>query len=513
MTMIIIFIIIIILIGGSDCDCDDRVTLKAYDVVSSLESTVIINVREYTIYLYEMRKKYGPDAVKYFRPASSQWWGVNIKNFIRITSRKKKIVATIDKKKISQYLGICLGIGIMNDNTILSSNMEAVSPLPDTAPKSTGNAGKANQEVVLQNSDDWGFYDDDGNMDDQFVNIGDDIAIYNDPNDFMDPLNAAPSRSKKESTVSKKKSTPKPSVVTPKVQKNEISDKKTINTIKDEKESKDFDSKASAVEKRKGLTRTPSTAPDKKETIKESSAIDTKKGPPSRKGVPSDRKVTTTKTDNPSTAESKKADAKESTSTSSKDVKDTMILLDTKDAPLSEAKETVSSDMLPSSKNEMTELFNTEVIEKEDNDYADDFDDGDGKNIVQEEKVQEEKVQEVEIPAEKVQEDQVQEETSIVKENSVEDDIKYDVDFEDANTVADNTSIQAASSIIVDESQIGSDGDVVEDIVDSTQQVSIADGEISEIVDTNEISESVDSSKNININKNNDNNYDEDFEA
>lgn len=55
MTMII-FIIIIILIGGSDCDCDDRVTLKAYDVVSSLESTVIINVREYTIYLYEMRK-------------------------------------------------------------------------------------------------------------------------------------------------------------------------------------------------------------------------------------------------------------------------------------------------------------------------------------------------------------------------------------------------------------------------------------------------------------------------
>ena len=158
----------IIIIGGSDCDCTSRITLKAYDVVSSLEGTTIINVREYTIYLYELRKKYGPDVVKYFRPASSQWWGVNVKKFIRVTTRKKKLFVTIDKKSINQYLGVCLGIGIMNDNTVLSSNMETVSPLPDTA-KSTGNANP------LPNADDWGFFDDDGNMDDQFISVDNNI--------------------------------------------------------------------------------------------------------------------------------------------------------------------------------------------------------------------------------------------------------------------------------------------------------------------------------------------------
>jgi hypothetical protein len=319
-----------------------------------------------------MRKKYGPDAVKYFRPASSQWWGVNIKKFLRVTARKKKIIATIDKKKISQHLGVCLGIGIMNDNTILSSNMEAVSPLPDTAPKSTGNANP-----VLTNSDDWGFYEENGNMDDQFVNVGDGITVYNDLNDFMDPLNAAPSRSKKESTVSKKKSTPKPSAATPKIQKIEVSEKKTINTNRDEKDTKDAnpDSKVSASERRKVLSRTPSTAPDKKESIKESSTTDNKKGPPSRKGVPSERKTT----DKPPTAESKKNDSKESISSLSKDARDTVTsVLEAKDTPVLETKE------------KMIELFNTDTIQKEENDYADDFDDGDAKSAVPE-KVSEEK--------------------------------------------------------------------------------------------------------------------------
>ena len=471
------------LLGGSDCDCTDRITLKAYDVVSSLEAVVVINVREYTLYLYEMRKKYGPDAVKYFRPASSQWWGVNAKKFVKILSRKKRLSVIIDKKSINQYLQSSLGIGIMND-TILTTNMEIVSPLPDTA-KSTGNAN-ANANP-LPSADEWGFFDEDGNIDDQFVSVGDGISIFNDP--FNDPLNAAPSKSKKESTLP-----PTVKKMTPKVQNQRNSNSNSNNNNNDNSNDKskkaniNLESKGSTnfqSERKTPLSSSKATPTSKKES--KNLPVVESKGVSSRKNTSQEKKVTNNK--NEIQAESKKSESKDILP-QSKDDKDDK---DSKQLPES----LISSDF-----KEISELFNTDakVLQEEQNNYADDFDDSDKKVIVND------YADDFDDGDKKVivddYADDFDDSNKKVSQKETEE-VNYDVDFEDP------INEEKVNSITNEDDNSGTEvsSKFIEEVVDNTQLNSIVEDEI---IDNSDVIGSIPDNT---ANKNNDTNYDEDFEA
>jgi hypothetical protein len=85
-----------------------QVLVKFYEIATSFQSTVFINLREWTLYLYELKDTYGEDVLKYYQPGCVQWWIQNMKDIIYIVEKasgeftlgisKKNILKTIRRK-------------------------------------------------------------------------------------------------------------------------------------------------------------------------------------------------------------------------------------------------------------------------------------------------------------------------------------------------------------------------------------------------------------------------------
>jgi hypothetical protein len=90
----------------------ERLVVKLYDLVTSQECSVPINIREYTLFLYELREKYGPDAVNCFKPSVVEWWIENICNVILVRYKKSNgtLSFSISKKAISKLVATSLGL-------------------------------------------------------------------------------------------------------------------------------------------------------------------------------------------------------------------------------------------------------------------------------------------------------------------------------------------------------------------------------------------------------------------
>ncbi len=90
----------------------ERLVVKLYDLVTSQECSVPINIREYTLFLYELREKYGPDTVNCFKPSVIEWWIENICSIIIVRYKKSNgtLSFSISKKAISKLVATSLGL-------------------------------------------------------------------------------------------------------------------------------------------------------------------------------------------------------------------------------------------------------------------------------------------------------------------------------------------------------------------------------------------------------------------
>lgn len=90
----------------------DRYFIKLYDIIASVETTIPINIREYTILLYELKDKYTSHALKYFKPGESKWWIENLKFLIKVYRNPLKgtISAGISKQAIEKIVAKGTGV-------------------------------------------------------------------------------------------------------------------------------------------------------------------------------------------------------------------------------------------------------------------------------------------------------------------------------------------------------------------------------------------------------------------
>ena len=111
----------------------ERLVVKLYDLVTSQECSVPINIREYTLFLYELREKYGLDAVNYFKPSAIEWWIENICSIIIVRYKKSNgtLSFSISKKAISKLVATSLGLVPSPVRESLNENSEyTVDPNP-----------------------------------------------------------------------------------------------------------------------------------------------------------------------------------------------------------------------------------------------------------------------------------------------------------------------------------------------------------------------------------------------
>ena len=131
--------------------CPDRVILKVYDLVSSKECVVSVNIYEYSLYASDLQQIFPSSNVgEYYRPSETEWW---IKCSRQITSIKVKkdgtLIILVSKKLIEKYVGDCIqwqscvdnnsndaaGSGVVSNNNS-SSNKPPTSAMarPVSAP-------------------------------------------------------------------------------------------------------------------------------------------------------------------------------------------------------------------------------------------------------------------------------------------------------------------------------------------------------------------------------------------
>ena len=168
-------------IAGNGADAPpEQIVVKVYNLVDSKEAIVNINMRDFTIFLYDLIEKYDTQAVAdYFRPASLLWWVENLRNVIHVGRKaNNNLILIISKAQISRLVQVGLGLispeeaQLKNkpmstgnngnkvyheqsqENSLESAPMAGISQ-PDTLP--------ANSIELQQNgggAGDWGFYED-----------------------------------------------------------------------------------------------------------------------------------------------------------------------------------------------------------------------------------------------------------------------------------------------------------------------------------------------------------------
>lgn len=132
----------------------ERIVVKVYDLVDSQEASVNINVREYTLYLYDIIERYSIDAATFFRPASLLWWVENLRKVVTVTPRVNgKLLLLISKAAIEKT--VRQGLNGDHDN---SESLARDSITLQSIPSSLGT------EQLNNVAEGWDFFG--GDMDD-----------------------------------------------------------------------------------------------------------------------------------------------------------------------------------------------------------------------------------------------------------------------------------------------------------------------------------------------------------
>lgn len=172
----------------------ERVVAKIYNLVDSKEATININIRDYTLYLYQLREKYSHDAVEYFQPASVIWWVQNLRNLIQVRQKvNKNLVFMISKQAIERH--VTRAMGIYDNKSVdasLSMPLSGISmpaSLPSEVkdqlnniqrnPNVSNNNVQPNPDNEL-NLNDWDFYESDF-VEDETMDMGDISSPVNQP--------------------------------------------------------------------------------------------------------------------------------------------------------------------------------------------------------------------------------------------------------------------------------------------------------------------------------------------
>ncbi len=169
-------------IAGNGMDLPpERIFVKLYNLVDSNEATVNLNIREFTLFLYELREKYGSEVSEYYRPASVLWWVENLRNVISVKARAdKKLMVLVSKQAIERIVMQALGLyqspkkdkrdGVVGPGSVASHgsslepplgslSMPSDLPVPDAF--DDGLTRKQGHEGVPQQLElnEWDFYD------------------------------------------------------------------------------------------------------------------------------------------------------------------------------------------------------------------------------------------------------------------------------------------------------------------------------------------------------------------
>ena len=167
-------------IAGNGMDLPpERIVVKLYNLVDSNEASINLNIREFTLFLYDLREKYGSEVSEYYRPASVLWWVENLRNIINVKARAdKKLMVLVSKQAIEKIVMQALGLyqspqKVTNGDVMersISSQESSIQPLgslsiPDNLPVSGGFADGSirihGQEELSQQleANDWDVYD------------------------------------------------------------------------------------------------------------------------------------------------------------------------------------------------------------------------------------------------------------------------------------------------------------------------------------------------------------------
>ena len=138
------------LAGNPNDPPPERIVVKVYNLVDSQETAININVREFTIFLYDLIDRYTVAAADFFRPASLLWWVENLRHIISVSARvNSKLILLVSKASIEKL--VKKGLGQDNSESIGRDSMTLQS-MPDS--------NMDNNSVAR----DWDFYGDDGDF-------------------------------------------------------------------------------------------------------------------------------------------------------------------------------------------------------------------------------------------------------------------------------------------------------------------------------------------------------------
>ena len=83
----------------------DRLSIKVYDIITSVECIVNVNMREYTLFQKELDLQLRDAACQFFEPTDPQWWVSNVSKILIVQGRvHNKLYVIISKKSIESLV-------------------------------------------------------------------------------------------------------------------------------------------------------------------------------------------------------------------------------------------------------------------------------------------------------------------------------------------------------------------------------------------------------------------------
>ena len=83
----------------------DRLSIKVYDIITSVECIVNVNMREYTLFQKELDQQLHDEACQFFEPTDPQWWVRNVSKILIVQGRvHNKLYVIISKKSIESLV-------------------------------------------------------------------------------------------------------------------------------------------------------------------------------------------------------------------------------------------------------------------------------------------------------------------------------------------------------------------------------------------------------------------------
>ena len=167
--------------GNGGAPPPDRIVVKIYNLVDSQETAINVNIREFTLFLYDLIDRYSSDAANFFRPASLLWWMENLRSIISVTAKvNKKLMLVISKSAIEKIVKKGLGLEGFGDewpslDGVDSSVMQGLGSMPNSIEVGALSSSQEDNMQGASGAEDWGFYgeedfDNEANMEKVNVN-------------------------------------------------------------------------------------------------------------------------------------------------------------------------------------------------------------------------------------------------------------------------------------------------------------------------------------------------------